>query len=155
MFKKYKKYLINSDNILNKNTDVSIIQDKLNISIPGQLKDMYSELGYGRLSIKSNNLNVKYNDYRILDVMEILDVYQKNDTYFLFDFSEYESFDICWNTQLIFFELTEDTFFSIGIEPNNYGQIFDNNVKLADSLVAFFEKLTFDPVFYEKYWNKF
>ena len=155
MFEKYRKYLINSGNRLNKNTDVSILQNKLNINIPDQLKRMYCELGYGRLSMKSTSSNVKYNDYRILDVMEILDIYQKTDTYFLFDFSEYESFDVCWNTQLIFFELTEDTFFSIGIEPSNYGQIFDNDVKLADSLVEFFEKLTFDPVFYEKYWNEF
>lgn len=111
MFEKYRKYLINSDNMSNKNTDVSILQDKLNINVPDQLRHMYCELGHGRLSLKSTNPNVKYNDYRILDVMEILDIYQKRGTYFLFDFSEYESFDACWRNQLIFFELTEDTFF--------------------------------------------
>lgn len=39
--------------------------------------------------------------------------------------------------------------------PNNYGQIFDNDVKLADSLIEFFDKLMYDPVFYEKYWDNF
>lgn len=151
MFEKYKKYLANSNSVLNENIDTGILQDEMHISIPDQLIKMYDELGYGRLNLDTNNPNSLYNDYRILDVMEILDIYQKTNTYFLFDFSEYESFENHWRSQLIFFELSEDTFFSIGVESNNYGHIFDNDIKLADSLVEFFNKLILDPVFYEKY----
>ena len=91
-------------------------QEDLGIILPDELRKFYEQIGYGFLSSEEENFN------RIMDPSSLCD-FRFREGQFENDpeLDIYEEDEI---DKLIFFEVCEGLFFSIGFTKNNRGKIF-------------------------------
>ena len=107
-------------------------QKEIGVIIPNDLKLFYKEVGYGFLKSEIDNFN------RVMDPGSVCDFRLRKGQFAndpdLEMYLEYE------NDKLIFFEVCEGYFFSIGFSKANYGKIFDGEKIIADNLGQFLTK---------------
>ena len=117
-------------------------QQDMGVIIPDELKSFYVEIGYGFLQTKSYNFN------RIMDPGSVCDFRLRQGVYA--DDSELEIYDEHERDKLVFFEICEGYYLSMGFSKNNYGKIFDGEEEIAENLEQFLIKYQED----ERYFNK-
>jgi antitoxin YxxD len=113
-------------------------EKRMGIRFPKDLSNFYKELGYGFV------INTKHAINRLIDPESCADIRLHEDIY-EFD-TDLEMYKIYEEKAIIFFEVNEGVYISIGI---NDGKIYFGNEVIADSLIEFLEKIV-DP----DYWNK-
>lgn len=118
-------YAVNKEKVLEAQKNMGVI-------IPDDLLVFYDEVGYGFLASKEDYFN------RIMDPNSICDFRLRKGMYA--NNSELEMYSDNEKDKLVFFEICEDYFLSIGFSKNNYGKIFDGEVVIADNLEQFLIK---------------
>ncbi len=121
---------------------VNKAEDELGIILPKELKKFYEEVGYGFLNTKEDNFN------RILDPNSLCE-FRFRKGQFAND-SELDIYEEDEKDKLIFFEICEGMYLSIGFSKENKGKIFSFEKNIADSLKDFLIKYQIDERYFEK-----
>lgn len=116
-------------------------QEELGIILPKELIEFYKEVGYGFLRSENYNFN------RIMSPRSICDFRCRKGQYN--DDSELEIYEDCERDKIIFFEISEGNYLSIGFSKNNNGKIFYGKIKIANSLKEFLEKYQEDENYFD------
>lgn len=115
-----------------KSEDISIAESNMGIIIPGILTQFYLSVGYGFLETRKHNIN------RIMDPGSVEEFFlgtgQFQDSEGVELFSDYTK------DKLVFFEVNESLYLSMGITKKNKGKIYYYDEMIADDLNEFFEK---------------
>ena len=95
---------------------IAEVQEELGIILPKELKEFYKEVGYGFIHSKQYNFN------RIMSPKSLCDFrFRKGQFDDSFELEEYEEFE---RDQIIFFEISEGSYLSIGFSKGNHGEVF-------------------------------
>lgn len=111
---------------------ISAVQEELGIILPQELVEFYKEVGYGFLHSDQYNFN------RIMSPKSLCDFRFRKGQFN--DSSELETYEDLERDKLIFFEVSEGTYLSIGFAKKNNGKVFYGKTKIANSLKEFLEK---------------
>lgn len=120
---------------------VSKAQDSLGIILPKELKEFYEQVGYGFLNSKEENFN------RFMDPNSICE-FRFREGQFAND-PELELYEEYERDKLIFFEICEGVYLSIGFTKENYGKIFSGDKVIADNLKEFLINYQDDESYFE------
>ena len=120
--------------------EIKNVENELQLSVPKELKDFYLQVGYGFINGSEFNIN------RIMDVDSVRDFrLRQGDFEFYPDIDIYDEFE---EDKLIFFEGSESALISIELTENSNSKIFYYDIKIADSLQEFLEKILEDDNYY-------
>ncbi|EUJ18508.1 cell wall assembly/cell proliferation coordinating protein, KNR4-like protein [Listeria grandensis FSL F6-0971] len=120
-------------------SEITQAEAGLELKFPQQLKDFYSEIGYGFL--KSSNSNVN----RLMDPESVRDFrLRKNDFEFFPDIEIYDEYE---ENKLIFFEASESALMSIGTTDTD-NNIYYYDIPIAASLEEFLLKMMENDRYY-------
>ena len=112
--------------------DIKDAEDRMQLSIPSELKDFYLSTGYGFLDSKLSNFN------RIMDPQSVASFRLHEDEYeYLESMDIYDSYS---DNQLVFFEVSEGLYLSIELTTKNKQRIFLADKELFSSFAEFIEK---------------
>lgn len=131
-------YPVKRENIVN-------AQNNMGVIIPADLVSFYDEIGYGFLRSNEENFN------RIMDPNSICDFRLRQGMFS--NNSELEMYSNNEKDKLVFFEICEDYFLSIGFSKSNYGKIFDGEVVIAENLEQFLIKYQEDERYFDEMVN--
>lgn len=121
--------------------DVTIkAQEELGFEFPEELKELYKQVGYGFLYSEEENFN------RIMDPKNVCDFRFRRGMYS--DEANLEIYEDYEKSSLVFFEICEGSYLSIGFSKDNMGEIFYGKVKIANSLVEFLRKYQEDERYF-------
>ena len=129
-----KFYAVESSRITEAQTELGII-------FPKDLKCFYEEIGYGFLSSRMDNFN------RIMDPNSICE-FRQRDGQFAND-PELEMYVNYERDRLIFFEVCEGYFLSIGFAKRNNGKIYSGSKMIANSLEEFLIKYQANEMYFQ------
>lgn len=120
--------------------DIEEIESTLGFTFPNELREFLLEVGYGFLNKSEYNIN------RMMGPASIRDARLKvNDFEFYPDIEMYEELE---KDKLIFFEANESALLLIELNEENLNSIYYDEIKIADSLEEFLEKLMLDDNYY-------
>ena len=108
------------------------VQEEIGIFLPKELKAFYEEVGYGFLR------SDRYNFNRIMSPKSLCDFRLRKGQFS--DSSELEFYEEYERDQIIFFEISEGSYLSMGFSKENNGEVFYGRSKIANSLYEFLEK---------------
>lgn len=112
-------------------------EKRMGITIPCDLRKFYQEIGYGFVKNEMGAIN------RLIDPLGCSDIRMREDIYeYDLDLEMYEIYE---ENSLIFFEVNEGVYISIGL---NDGKIYFADKVVAESLLDFLQKIV-NP----DYWN--
>ena len=131
MFEKIINRTGNKFYSVNSNT-VEEAQETLGIILPKELKAFYRQVGYGFLYSKEYKFNRIMSPQSLCEFRFRKGMYS-NDT----DLDVYEDYE---RDKIIFFEISEGNYLSIGFSKGNNGEIFYGKRKIANSLSEFLIK---------------
>ena len=120
---------------------VNRAQDALGIILPKELKEFYEQVGYGFLDSKEENFN------RIMDPNSLCE-FRFRKGQFSND-PELEIYEDDERDKLIFFEICEGVYLSIGFSNENNGKVFSGEKVIADSLKEFLIKYQENEQYFE------
>lgn len=120
---------------------IASVQEELGIHLPKELKEFYKQVGYGFLH------SDKYNFNRIMSPKSLCE-FRFRKGQFNND-SELEMYETLERDKLIFFEISEGNFLSIGFSKSNNGKVYYGKTKIANSLKEFLEKYQDDENYFE------
>ena len=108
---------------------IIMAQNELGILFPKDLVDFYKEVGYGFLASKEDNFN------RIMGPGSVCE-FRLRDGQFE-NYSELDIYEDCEKDTLIFFEVCEGYYLSIGFSKSNNGMIYDGKKVISQNLKQF------------------
>ena len=117
------------------------VQDELGIILPKELKAFYREVGYGFIYSKAYNFN------RIMSPKSLCDFRFRKGQFS--DSSELEAYEEYERDKLVFFEISEGSYLSIGFSQRNNGEVFYGQSKIAGSLTEFLENYQEDENYFD------
>ncbi|MGG1367846.1 SMI1/KNR4 family protein [Priestia megaterium] len=121
-------------------SDIEGVEGTLGLKLPFELRKFFLEVGYGFLQ------GSKYNINRIMGPSSIRDARLKvNDFEFYPDIELYEELE---EGKLLFFEANESALLLIEISQEQHNAIYYDDIKIADSLEEFLEKVMEDDNYY-------
>lgn len=115
--------------------EIEQTEDELGIIIPDELKEIYKDLGYGRLC----SSDPKCSD-RIMYPLEIADFYLRRDVY---EYNEVvDEYDIN-KGEIVFFEVSSDLFITVSLSMGDGGgyPVYFIDKKIANSVEEFLTKM--------------
>ena len=118
-------YPVNPDAIHKAESDMGII-------IPDVLTQFYLSVGYGFLETRKHNINRIMGPNSVEEFFLGTGQFQNSE--------EVEIFSHYTNDKLVFFEVHESLFLSMGITKKNKGKIYYYDEMIANDLNEFFEK---------------
>lgn len=118
-------YPVNPDAIRKAESNMGII-------FPDVLNQFYLSVGYGFLETRLHNIN------RIMGPSSVEEFFLGTGQFR--NFEEVEIFGNYTKDKLVFFEVNESLYLSIGITKNNKGQVYYYDEMIAENLNEFFEK---------------
>lgn len=118
-------YPVNPDAIHKAESDMGII-------IPDVLTQFYLSVGYGFLETRKHNINRIMGPNSVEEFFLGTGQFQNSE--------EVEIFSHYTNDKLVFFEVHESLFLSMGITKKNKGNIYYYDEMIAEDLKEFFEK---------------
>lgn len=104
----------------------------MGVIIPEVLKDFYLNVGYGFLETHRHNIN------RIMGPVSVEEFYLGTGQFQ--NLEEAEIFQDYMKDKLVFFEVNESLYLSIGTTKVNKGKVYYYNDVIANDLNEFFEK---------------
>jgi antitoxin YxxD len=120
--------------------DIEEVERTLGLKFPFELRKFLLEVGYGFLRGSEYNIN------RIMGPSSIRDARLKvNDFEFYPDIELYEELE---EGKLLFFEANESALLLIEISQEQHNAIYYDDIKIADSLEEFLEKVMEDDNYY-------
>ena len=140
MFEKIVKHQGNKFYPINESV-ITDVQEELGIILPRGLKDFYREVGYGFIHSKAYNFNL------IMSPKSLCDFRFRRSQFS--DSSDLEIYEEYERDRLIFFEISEGSYLSIGFSKSNNGAIFYAQDKIAGSLIEFLEKYQEDENYFD------
>ena len=117
-------------------------QENLGITFPKELQDFYIEVGYGFLKSERMNFN------RIMDPISVSEFRLREGQFS--NNTELDMYDKYERDKLIFFEICEGCYLSIGFSKGNKGAIFDGNKKICKNLKEFLINYQDNELFFMK-----
>lgn len=123
-----------------KTNSIESAQESLGIVFPKDLIEFYKQVGYGFLKSEKDNFN------RIMDPESVAEFRLRTGQFA--NYSGLDIYDAYERDQLVFFEICEGCYISIGFTKNNYGKIFYGKKRIADSLEEFLIKYQDDENYF-------
>ncbi|WP_088815280.1 MULTISPECIES: SMI1/KNR4 family protein [Listeria] len=120
--------------------EVGKVEADLKMGFPTELKQFYNEVGYGFFSGSEYNIN------RLMDPESVRDFRKRAGDFEVYP--DIEIYDEYEDGKLIFFEANESALISIGIHETQENPIFYYDIKIANSLKEFLEKIMKDDNYY-------
>lgn len=127
IFKLFKSYRVDYD-------DIRSAEQRMGICFPNDLKFLYSNMGYGFVINEEGAIN------RLIDPETCADIRLREDIY-EFD-PDLELYSISEENKLIFFEVNEGVYLSIGLDDE---RIYYLNDMIANSLEEFIVSISNNP----------
>ncbi|MBR6536030.1 MAG: SMI1/KNR4 family protein [Lachnospiraceae bacterium] len=127
IFKLFKSYRVDYD-------DIRRAEQRMGICFPNDLKFLYSNMGYGFVINEEGAIN------RLIDPETCADIRLREDIY-EFD-PDLELYSISEENKLIFFEVNEGVYLSIGLDDE---RIYYLNDMIANSLEEFIVSISNNP----------
>lgn len=127
IFKLFKSYRVDND-------DIRSAEQRMGICFPNDLKFLYSNMGYGFVINEEGAIN------RLIDPETCADIRLREDIY-EFD-PDLELYSISEENKLIFFEVNEGVYLSIGLDDE---RIYYLNDMIANSLEEFIVSISNNP----------
>ncbi len=115
-----------------KSADIQRAESNMGIIIPEALTQFYLSVGYGFLTTNKHNIN------RIMDPGSVEEFFLGTGQFQNSD--GVELFGNYTKDKLVFFEVNESLFLSMGITKKNKGKIYYYDEMIANDLNEFFEK---------------
>ena len=123
-----------------KESEIQNVEKELDIIFPLELRNFYLNIGYGFLK------NSEYNINRIMDPESVRDFrLRKNDFEFYPDIEVYNDVE---DGKVIFYEVNESTLISIELCDKEKNKIYLYDIKIADSLEEFLDKMLKNDSYY-------
>ena len=123
-----------------KESEIQNVEKELDIIFPLELRNFYLNIGYGFLK------NSEYNINRIMDPESVRDFrLRKNDFEFYPDIEVYNDVE---DGKVIFYEVNESTLISIELCDKEKNKIYLYDIKIADSLEEFLDKMLENDSYY-------
>ena len=123
-----------------KESETQNVEKELDIIFPLELRNFYLNIGYGFLK------NSEYNINRIMDPESVRDFrLRKNDFEFYPDIEVYNDVE---DGKVIFYEVNESTLISIELCDKEKNKIYLYDIKIADSLEEFLDKMLKNDSYY-------
>lgn len=120
--------------------EIEEVEESLGVKIPFELKSFLTEIGYGFLKRSEYNIN------RIMGPASIRDARLKvGDFEFYPDIESYEDLE---ENKLIFFEANESALLLIEMSEEKNNAIYYDDIKIADSLAEFLERIMENDRYY-------
>lgn len=117
-----------------KKEDIEKAEKDLGFSFPSELRNFYLNHGYGFFT----NNDIDFN--RLMDPLSVADFRLKRNDY---EYSEYpDEYAEFGSDKLVFFEVSEGYYYSIGISDSSKQKIFDGDQVISDSLEKFIKSLS-------------
>ncbi|WP_088808998.1 MULTISPECIES: SMI1/KNR4 family protein [unclassified Listeria] len=117
------------------------VENQLGFTFPSDLIQFYTELGYGFVFEGDQN-----NDNRLMDPVSVKDFRLRKDYFaWLPDIEVYSLFE---ENKLIFFQINESAFLSIGFKGEAMNKIFYDDTCIAQNLQDFFKKMEVNNEYY-------
>ena len=129
-----KFYTVNSSSITKAQEDLGVI-------FPKDLRCFYEEIGYGFLNTSAANYN------RIMDPISICEFRLREGQFE--DNPELEIYEDYERDKLVFFEVCEGYYLSIGISKRNNGKIYSGGKLIANDLRKFLERYQEDENYFK------
>lgn len=121
-------------------SDIDDVQEELGVILPKALKEFYREVGYGFLCSERYNFN------RLMSPKSLCDFRLRRGQFGnSSDLDLYEEYE---RDKIVFFEISEGSYLSIGFAKNNAGKVFYGKEKIADSLKEFLVKYQDDETYF-------
>ncbi|MFT7827052.1 SMI1/KNR4 family protein [Priestia megaterium] len=121
-------------------SDIKEVEGTLGLKFPFELRKFLLEVGYGFIQGSEYNIN------RIMGPSSIRDARLKvNDFEFYPDIELYEDLEA---DKLLFFEANKSALLLIEISEEQHNAIYYDDIKIADSLEEFLEKVMEDGNYY-------
>lgn len=132
----------NSNNIFYdvKEDMVHRAEQNMGVFIPNILKSFFEEIGYGFLETKKHNINRIMGPSSMEEFRLGKGQFENNE--------EIEVYEKYTSDKLIFFEVHESLYLSIGISKDNIGKIYYYDKVIADDLNGFFDKFTLNEQYF-------
>ncbi|PNP92544.1 hypothetical protein BMT55_08220 [Listeria newyorkensis] len=125
-----------------KQEDIEQVEKELGLTFPKELRQFYSEIGYGFFKGSEYQIN------RLMDPESVRDFRLRVDDYEFYP--DIEIFDEVEKDKLVFFEGDESTTILIGLGEGESSPIYLFDTLIADSLKEFLEKIIEDDMYYLK-----
>lgn len=130
-----KFYSLNEDIIIEAEKEMGII-------FPEELRSFYIQIGYGFLNTKRDNFN------RIMDPYSVCEFRFRTGQFAnIFELDIYESYE---KDKLVFFEICEGVYLSIGFSKNNNGKIYYGKEEIAINLREFLKRYQEDENYFDE-----
>ena len=117
-----------------KNEMIKKAEENMGVFIPKALQTFFLEVGYGFLESKKSNVNRLMGPSSISEFRLMIGQFENSEIA--------EEFKIYSSDKLVFFEVNESMYLSIGITKNNAGKIFYYDDLIAVNLEEFLKKYT-------------
>ncbi|MGE7716620.1 SMI1/KNR4 family protein [Priestia megaterium] len=121
-------------------TDIEEAERTLGLKFPFELRKFLLEVGYGFLRGSEYNINLIMGPFSIRDAR-----LKVNDFEFYPDIELYEDLEA---GKLLFFEANESALLLMEISEEQHNAIYYDDIKIADSLEEFLEKMMEDDNYY-------
>lgn len=115
-----------------KTNSIEASQESLGIVFPKDLTEFYKHVGYGFLKSEKDNFN------RIMDPESVAEFRLRAGQFA--NYSDLDIYDAYERDQLVFFEICEGCYISIGFTKRNNGKIYYGKKEIANSLEEFLTK---------------
>lgn len=123
-----------------KANSIEAAQESLGIVFPKDLIEFYKQVGYGFLKSEIDNFN------RIMDPESVAEFRLRTGQYA--NYSDLDIYDAYERDRLVFFEICEGCYISIGFTKSNNGKIYYGKKRIANSLKEFLTKYQNDENYY-------
>lgn len=123
-----------------KTYSIDAAQDSLGIVFPKDLIEFYTQVGYGFLKSENDNFN------RIMDPESVAEFRLRTGPFA--NNSDLDIYDAYERDRLVFFEICEGSYISIGFTKKNNGKIYYGKKEIANSLEEFLTKYQNDENYF-------
>ena len=123
-----------------KTNSIEAAQESLGIVFPKDLIEFYMQVGYWFLKSEKDNFN------RIMDPESVAEFRLRTGQFA--NYSDLDLYDANERDRLVFFEICEGNYLSIGFTKSNNGKIFYGKKKIANSLAEFLTKYQIDENYF-------
>ena len=123
-----------------KANSIEAAQESLGIVFPKDLIEFYKQVGYGFLKSENDNFN------RIMDPESVAEFRLRTGQFA--NYSDLDIYDAYERDRLVFFEICEGCYISIGFTKSNSGKIYYGKKRVANSLDEFLTKYQNDENFF-------
>ena len=124
---------------ISEDIDLRYAEERMGLRFPSELRSFYLRYGYGYLGYQEGRIN------KILHPLSVASFRRHGVTYR--HVRDMQNYDACTDDRLVFFQVTDDVYFSIELTTKYRQKIYFMDQVIADSLEEFIKTYPEDEYF--------